>query len=139
MQELQELQADIRTRTRTLKQIDGQIEAEEAASLPPPSAALLSKKQRALELQIKLTQDKIRQAELQMLTAATPEDKAALQADKAALQADKAALQKKEILAMQMQLQEQQQGTCAACAAWAACASPLERDHIAHQRSSCTL
>ena len=97
-------QDDIRKRTRALKILDAEIEKaeeENSAGSVASSPALLSKKQRALELQIKLAQDKIRKVELQLLTAATPEDKAALQADKAALQ-------KKEILLLEAQQQRAQ-------------------------------
>jgi predicted nucleic acid-binding Zn-ribbon protein len=114
------VEALISKHQQAIDKIDAEIEeAEDAAGLAPPSAALLSKKQRALELQIKLAQDKIRRVELQLRTAATAEEKATLQQEKATLQQEKATLQQEKILLLKAQERAQQpsaaSGECALC------------------------
>jgi hypothetical protein len=106
---MQAVEALISKHQQAIDKIDAEIEeAEDAAGLAPPSAALLSKKQRALELHIKLAQDQIRRVELQLRIAATAEEKAMLQQEKAMLQQEKAMLQQEKILLLQAQERAQQ-------------------------------
>jgi predicted nucleic acid-binding Zn-ribbon protein len=110
---MQAVEALISKHQQAIDKIDAEIEeAEDAAGLAPPSAALLSKKQRALELQIKLAQDKIRRVELQLRTAATAEEKATLQQEKATLQQEKILLLKAQERAQQPSAAS---GECALC------------------------
>jgi hypothetical protein len=110
------LQADIdtfQTETRVL-------DIASARGLAVDAGLHLQKKQLLLSLQIDQLAAKIRQAELRLLTAATPEDKAALQADKAALQQEKILLleqqQRAQVSSASGQLTLSQRGAfCDSC------------------------
>lgn len=104
-EEIQELQADTRTLQKTIralnKEIDG-LDAQDARDAPV-AAALLSKKIKRLELQIRQQQNRIWIAELQP-------DNVALQQQLAALQQQLAELQHKENVLLDEQRQQQQPG-----------------------------
>ena len=111
--EMQRVEALIIKHQQALDKLDAEMEKaeEDAAGSEASSPALLSMKQRALELQIKLTQDKIREVELQLKTAPTPEKEAALQQKEAALQREKILL----LEAQQRAQQPSASGECALC------------------------
>lgn len=88
--------------------LEVEIEQEQRSTTSlTPSLAPLVKKQRVLEMQIKISQAKICQTEVHRSAATTAEQKATLHAEKMALYAQKATLQQEEILLLEAQLQAQ--------------------------------